>query len=131
MRIDSVFRHKGFSLTELLVGMAMGVIVLLIIMQTLSTAEQYKRTTSNGSDAQVNGLMALRALESEIRMAGAGITNGANLCPSVNSYHNGTGTVSTNIGRPVFIRDGATDALNYSDSIEVVYSSSFMGAAPA
>lgn len=130
MRTEFPSRHRGFSLAEVLVGMAMGVIVLLIIMQTLSTAEQYKRTTTNGADAQINGLMALRALESEIRMAGAGTTNGANLCPSINSYHDGTGVVSNKIGRPVFITDGATAALNYSDSIEIVYSSSLTGAAP-
>ena len=129
MRTQLLARHRGFSLTEIIVGMAMGVIVLLIIMQSLSTADQYKRTATNGSDAQTNGLMALRALESEIRMAGAGTTNGANLCPSINGYYDGAG-VTNRINRPVFITDGATAALNYSDSIEIVYSSSLTGGAP-
>ena len=130
MRTEFLSRDQGFSLTEVLVGMAMGVIVLLIVMQSLSTAEQYKRTATNGSDAQTNGLMALRTLESEIRMAGAGTTNGAHLCPAIRQYYDGPG-VTTKVGRPVFITDGATAALNHSDSIEVVYSSSLTGAAPS
>ena len=129
MRTHFFKRHQGFSLTEVIVGMAMGVIVLLIIMQSLSTAEQYKRTATNGADAQINGLMALRALESEVRMAGAGTTNGANLCPSVNTYYDGAGTTSK-VGMPVKITDGATSATNFSDKIEVVYSSSLTGAMP-
>lgn len=129
MRTEFLSRDQGFSLTEVLVGMAMGVIVLLIIMQSLSTAEQYKRTATNGSDAQTNGLMALRTLESEIRMAGAGTTNGANLCPAIKQYYDGPG-VTTKVGRPVFITDGATAPLHHSDSIEIVYSSSLTGAAP-
>lgn len=124
MHIKAHRYNQGFSLVELLVGMAMGVIVLLIILQALSVAEQYKRTTTSGSDAQINGLMALRAMEAEIRMAGYGMTNNANLCPSINSYYDGTLTSIT--GMPVKIVDGGTG----SDSIEIVYSSSFNAAAP-
>lgn len=123
-------RSPGFSLTELLVGMAMGVIVLLIVMQSLVVAEQYKRTATNGTDAQINGLMALRTLESEIRMSGAGLTNGGNLCPAINTYYNGTG-VTSRVAMAVRISDGATVALNNSDTIETVYSSSLTGAAPS
>ena len=130
MRTKYVFRSPGFSLVEMLVGMAMGVTVLLIVMQALSMAEQYKRTATNGSDAQTNGLMALRALESEVRMAGAGMTNGANLCPTMKQYLDGVGA-TTKIVMPVKIEDGATSALNYSDSLQVLYSSSFTGAAPS
>lgn len=124
MHTKSHRQHQGFSLVEMLVGMAMGLIVTLIIMQALSVAEGYKRTTTAGSDSQINGLMALRTLESEIRMAGYGLMNNASLCPSVNSYY--SGTVTTTTGMPVKIVDGGTGA----DSIEVVYSSSTTGAAP-
>lgn len=129
MRTKLLRRHQGFSLTELLVGMAMGVIVLLIVMQSLYVAEQYKRTATNGTDAQINGLMALRTLESEIRMSGAGLTNGGNLCPTLNTYYNGTG-ITSKVMMAVRITDGATAALNNSDTIETVYSSSLTGAAP-
>ena len=109
-----------------MVGMAMGLIVTLIVMQALSVAEGYRRTTTAGSDSQINGLMALRTLESEIRMAGYGMMNSANLCPSINTYYQGVGT-TTFTNMPVKIVDGGTGA----DSIKVVYSSSFTGAAPS
>ncbi|MEO6351762.1 MAG: PilW family protein [Burkholderiaceae bacterium] len=125
MHIKKCLQNRGFSLVELLVGMGMGVIVLLIILQALSVAEGYKRTATSGSDAQVNGLLALRALESEIRMAGYGMMNSASLCPSTNTYY-GSGT-TTSTSMPVKIVDGGTGA----DSIEVVYSSSVTGAAPS
>lgn len=117
--------HDGFSLVEVLVGMAMGVLVLVIVMQSVAVAEGYKRTTTNGADAQTNGLMALRTLEAEVRMAGYGILNNASMCPSVNQYVSGTS--SNIISMPVKIVDGGTGA----DTIEVIYSSSNSGAAPS
>ena len=129
MQIEPRRRSRGFSLIELLVGMAMGLIVVLVIMQALSVAEGYKRTTTAGSDSQINGLMALRTLESEIRVAGYGMMNQASLCPSINSVDPGTGqsAVPPMNSMPVKIVDGGTG----SDSIEVIYSSSYTGAAPA
>ena len=118
-------RENGFSLVEVLVGMAIGVLVLVVIMQTFAVAEGYKRTTTSGTDAQINGLSALRTLESEVRMAGYGLMNGANLCPTINRYYGGVSTSLNNL--PVTITDGGSGA----DSIEVTYSSADTGAAPA
>jgi type IV pilus assembly protein PilW len=122
-------RNPGFTLVEVLVGMVMGLIVVLVIMQALSVAEGYKRTTTNGSDAQVNGLLAIRTLESQIRMAGYGLTGtGVSLCPSIESAD------PTNPGNPgppmnsmpVKLVDGGSS----SDTIEVLYSGSAGGSAP-
>ena len=93
--------------------MAIGVLVLVVIMQTFAVAEGYKRTTTSGTDAQINGLSALRTLESEVRMAGYGLMNGANLCPTINRYYNGTSSSATTM--PVKITDGGSSA----DSVEV------------
>jgi type IV pilus assembly protein PilW len=125
MDIKSHYQQHGFSLVELLVGMAMGLFVMLIIGQTFSVAEGYKRTTTSGSDAQINGLMAMRTLESEIRVAGYGTMNTKNLCPSINKIYEGVTSLNTTL-IPVRIVDGGTG----SDSIEVVYSGSSSGAAP-
>ena len=71
--------------------------------------------------------MDLGKLESEIRMAGYGTMNNANLCPSTNTYYQGVGvTAATNM--PVRIDDGGTTGA--TDSIEVIYSGSHAGAAP-
>lgn len=126
MHIKNPLRNRGFSLVEVMVGMVMGMIVLLVIMQAFSLAEGYKRTTTSGVDSQVNGMLALRTLEAEIRMAGYGLTGtGASTCPSINQYYNGTVTLNT-IMMPVKLVDGGTG----SDTIEVLYSSSEAGAAP-
>lgn len=121
-------RNQGFSLVEVMIGMVMGMIVLLVIMQAFSVAEGYKRTTTTGSDSQINGLMALRTLESEVRMAGYGMTNTASLCPSIKSINPATGNIATPPinNMPVKIVDGGTGP----DTIEIVYSSSSTGAAP-
>ena len=123
--LASARREHGFSLVEVLVGMAIGVLVLIVIMQTFAVAEGYKRTTTSGTDAQINGLSAMRTLESEVRMAGYGLMNGASLCPTINRFYNGTSTSTTSM--PVQITDGGSGA----DSIDVIYSSADTGAAPS
>ena len=52
----------GFSLIELMVGIAIGLIATLIVTQVLLASEGQKRTTTSGSDAQVSGALALDAL---------------------------------------------------------------------
>jgi type IV pilus assembly protein PilW len=133
MHIKNFPRHRGFSLVEVMVGMVMGMIVLLVIMKAFALAEGYKRTTTSGTDSQVNGLLALRTLETEIRMAGYGITNSGHImCPTINTYYDGAADVSVT-GMPVKIRNNANPdgtASSYGDSIDVLYSSSEAGAAP-
>lgn len=120
-------RASGFGLVELLVGMAIGLITVVVIMQVLAVSEGYKRTTTTGVDAQTNGTLALRTLEGEIRQAGYGMTNGgANLCPTINKYYNGTATIGIAAQIPVTITDGGTG----SDMLDIVYSSSDYGSAP-
>jgi type IV pilus assembly protein PilW len=124
----SLYPVRGFTLVEVMVGMVMGMIVVLVIMQAFSVAEGYKRTTTTGSDAQVNGLLALRTLESEIRVAGYGMMNTTTLCPNINSIDPTTGDVANPPinSMPVKIVDDGTG----SDTVEVLYSSSAVGAAP-
>jgi type IV pilus assembly protein PilW len=118
-------RNQGFSLIEVMIGMVMGVIVLLVIMQAFALAEGYKRTTTSGTDSQVNGLLALRSIEADVRMAGYGLTSsGAMLCPTINKYYQGTGATLGTVTMPVKIVDGGTG----SDSVEVLYSTSESGA---
>jgi type IV pilus assembly protein PilW len=64
---------RGVTLVELLVGMTIGLLSVVIITQVMAVSEEQKRTTSSGSDAQVNGALALSSLQREIRMAGYGL----------------------------------------------------------
>lgn len=71
-------RHaRGFSLVELMVGMVIGMIGVIIMMQIFSVSEGYKRATTGGDDAQNNGAISLYGMLRDLRQAGQG-TNAFN-----------------------------------------------------
>lgn len=65
-------RDTGFSLVEIMVGMVIGMMGLLIMMQVFSLAEEQKRTTTSGGDALSAGAIALFGLQRDVRQAGYG-----------------------------------------------------------
>jgi type IV pilus assembly protein PilW len=65
--------HSGFTLIEVMIAMLIGIIGIVVMMQTFAVSEGFKRTASSGTDAQVNGSVALYMLEREIRTAGYGM----------------------------------------------------------
>ncbi len=65
----------GFSLVEIMVGMVIGMFGLLIMMQVFSLAEEQKRTTTSGGDAQSTGAIALYGMQREIRQAGYALSD--------------------------------------------------------
>jgi type IV pilus assembly protein PilW len=68
--------QHGFTLIELMIGVLIGLFASLAVTQVLVTFEGQKRTTVSGSDAQVNGALALDALNRAVQWAGYGF--GAN-----------------------------------------------------
>jgi len=46
--------QRGLSLIELMVGVLIGMLTVLAITQVLMSTEGRKRTTADGSDAQLN-----------------------------------------------------------------------------
>lgn len=65
----------GFTLIEIMVGMVIGVLGLIIMMQVFSLSESQKRTTTGGGDAQSSGAIALFGLQRDIRQAGYGVND--------------------------------------------------------
>jgi type IV pilus assembly protein PilW len=65
--------HSGFTLIEVMIAMLIGIIGIVVMMQTFAVSEGFKRTATSGTDAQVNGSVALYMLEREIRTAGYGM----------------------------------------------------------
>ena len=119
--------HNGFSLIDVMVGMVVGLLTMLAIMQSFSAFEGQKRTTTYGMEAQENGLIALHALETDIRQAGYGLTtSGALACTQINTYNNGVSAFNTAF-IPIQITDGGAG----SDMITSIYSTSAMGGIPA
>lgn len=65
-------RARGFSIIEIMVGLAIGLATLLVIYQLYATAEGRRRTVASTSEAQNAGALALFAIERDIRSAGLG-----------------------------------------------------------
>lgn len=120
--------QAGVTLIELMVALAISLIAALIIQQVMAVFEGQKRTSSGGSDAQVNGAVALFSLEREIRQAGYGLFGGSgSLCPlGINIYYNGTAVSNGGTLRPLAILDGGAGP----DVIEFLRSDADFGAIP-
>jgi type IV pilus assembly protein PilW len=66
--------NTGFSLVEIMVGVVIGMISILVVMQVYSVSEGQKRSTTGAGDAQNNGAIALHGLQRDIRQAGHGFS---------------------------------------------------------
>jgi len=78
MRYSSFSRRRfdtGFSLVELMVGLAIGMLAVIVMMQVFSLSENFKRQTTGGDDAQNDGAVALYALQRDMQSSGLGISN--------------------------------------------------------
>ncbi len=62
----------GFSLVELIVGIAISLIGVLVMFRMVSLWDLHSRTTTSGGDAQVTGTLAIYSLERDIKPAGMG-----------------------------------------------------------
>lgn len=67
-------RHlsSGFSLVEIMVGMVLGMLGMIVMMQVYSVSEGQKRSATGASDAQNNGAIALYGMQRDLRQAGYG-----------------------------------------------------------
>lgn len=116
----------GFSLVELLVAMAIGLIGTVVIFQVFAVFEGQKRTATSAGDAQQNGLLAMANIERDARMAGYGLTYVPLLGCNVSAYDNTRGTPAFNFWLVAAQIDlgaaGASDTLTfeYSNSGQLV-----------
>ena len=119
-------KQRGFSLVEIMVGLVIGMIGVVVIMQILETAERQKRTTASGTDAQVNGTIALYALERDIRLAGYGLASVNLLNCRINFYNSArTPNLSTFTAAPVVINPaGIPVGDTGSDVLQIAYGNS-------
>ncbi|MCF8197246.1 MAG: PilW family protein [Sulfuritalea sp.] len=115
-------RNSGFTLVEVLVGMAIAMIGMVMMFQTMSTWESRKRTTSSGSDAQISGSIGMFMLERDLKLAGYGFGNSTALGCTVSAYDSARtapGTFTFTMA-PVLITDAAGGA---PDTLSVLYGS--------
>jgi type IV pilus assembly protein PilW len=111
--------QRGVTLIELMVGMVIGLLAVLVIAQVTTVYEGRKRTITAGSDAQVNGALALQTLQRDVQGSGYGLAEGgATGCRVVGQRAGVAGQFERTLV-PVVITDGASGA---PDSIEVLMS---------
>lgn len=104
-------RNLGVSLVELMVGLVVALLATLVMAQVLHFAEGYKRTTTAGTDAQVDGALALYTVARDLESAGFGLVNG-NLAAAGCQVRakRGAAAAFTWTLAPMIITDGASGA---------------------
>lgn len=126
MRVQKSFLKQagssqaGFSLVELLVGLIIGLLATLVIMQVFAVFEGQKRSTSGSADAQTNGGIALHSIQRDVQMAGFGLpvpsadrdNNSLRCDPSPEFDPDNNIATPNSIGLfPLAITDGASDVV--------------------
>ena len=76
-------RNQGFTLVEVMVGLALSLLSMLIIIQLFSVSDARKRVTTGAAEAQQTANVSLYQVSRVIRLGGAGLTQGNNVwgCP--------------------------------------------------
>lgn len=114
-------RQHGFTIVELMVGMLLALMTTVIIAAVLTRAEGTRRSTTEGSDAQVNGALSLYALQRDIQMAGYGVVNSLTAESLGCTIQGGLLSAAVTNGLvPALINRTATG--NNSDTLEVLRS---------
>ncbi len=116
--------QAGFSLVEILVGLVIGLLASLVIMQVFSVFEGQKRATTGSADAQVNGSIALYNIKRDTESAGFGLPvfssqNTPLKCTTLPTFdHDGNAATPVIDMFPVVITDGGG---GLSDTIAIRY----------
>ncbi|MDQ9171655.1 PilW family protein [Oxalobacteraceae bacterium R-40] len=109
MNSVSKLRNSGFGLVEIMVGIAIGLIGTLVMLQVGAVFEGQKRTTTSGADAQTNGAIALYMLERDLRRAGYGLNVASALGCVIKRKHEDEASTPDLILTPVTIANGSGD----------------------
>lgn len=94
-----------------MVGLVIGLLSVIVVSQILVFAEAQKRSAISGSDAQVNGVLALYNLQREVEMSGYGLVAAqAGLGCTIKSLDFTAGNGGNRILAPVVITAGGAAA---------------------
>lgn len=122
------FRYQsGFTIVELMVGMVIGLLATLVIMQTFSAFEGNKRSTTGIADAQTNGSIGLYMIQRELQFAGYGVPVVNGTMPKVNAataantyaFTDYTGMTQTQIDADIAAKLAAYNAKLVADTATV------------
>ncbi len=125
--------QAGFTLMEIMVGLTIGMLATVVIIEVIYVFEAQRRTTTGTADAQTNGGIALYSIGRELQLAGyplVPVTDSPLECTTltINSIAATPERLS-----PVTIADGVVGAgvnASPSDTITIRYGTSPMGGVP-
>ena len=127
--------QAGFTLVEIMVGLAIGMLATVIIIQVISVFEAQRRTTTGTADAQTSGAIALYNIGRELQQAGyplMPVINSPLECTALNV--NGTADPTTpNRLSPVAVADNVAGTgvnASPSDRLTLRYGTGVMGGIP-
>lgn len=108
--------EEGFGLVEIIVGLGIGMLAMIVVMQVYSQSEAQKRSNTSGADAQTNGAIALSMIERDVRNGGWGaVMSQFSQCETTYTYCDGSdvcggaeGAISGFSLTAVVIGDGGT-----------------------
>jgi len=118
---------RGFSMVELMVAMAIGLLGMIIIFQVFEVSEGIRRTTTGGGDAQQSGAIAMYVLEHDVRNSGMAFNDTPWAGCSIIGYDNMVAPPdlpavgATMLAAPVRIVSGA--ATTAPDELTIFYGS--------
>jgi len=69
----SSHRQRGFSMIEIMIGLLIGMVSVIVILQTFSRSDAAKRITNGNDDAQLNAALSIHSLSRDLRQAGWGV----------------------------------------------------------
>jgi len=124
-------KQKGFSLVEIMVGLVIGLLVTLVVVNVFRVFEAQKRSTTGNSDAQTNGAIALFNIQRDAQIAGFGLPVYSTEftpfnCPINTTFNHDNNTATAEIGlSPIVITDA--NGANNSDTIAIRYGDSMKG----
>ena len=127
--------QAGFTLVELMVGLAIGMLATLVIVQVISVFEAQSRSTRGSADAQTNGGIAMYTIAHDMQLAGYPLMSTSS-SPLACTTLTINGTVDASVPNrlsPVVITDGVVGTganASPSDAITIRYGDELMGGVP-
>ena len=130
----SLSLQAGFTLVEIMVGLAIGMLATVVIMQVFSVFEAQKRTTTGTADAQTNAGIALYNIGRELQMAGYPLmpaVDSALECTALTVNGVADATVPNRLSPVVIVNGVAAAGVNASDTFTLRYGNSLGGGIPS
>ena len=116
-------RASGFTLIEVLVGVAIGIIGVLVMFQMVALFDAQARSTTSGSDAQVSGTMAMFGIERDVKQAGMGFGKADQTVMGCNVTLNDTLNLPAR-NFPLYPVNIVAGAAGAPDEIDILYGNS-------